>query len=176
MLGAALIALLSAASSCKPVQDECSSEDSESCLGREQAIVCHAHKLVTVQCRGPSGCVPGTGTKHCDEALGVAGETCNSRSRASCSLDRGMMLQCEGDVWKPLHRCRGPKACHPENGSLHCDTGGALEGDPCVAEGAGECSVDGRSLLLCKDKRFTSGGACPEGKTCKEGDGLAGCE
>jgi hypothetical protein len=175
VLGALVCALL-VAPNCKPAQDECSSEGTESCLGREQAIVCHAHRLVTIACRGPSGCVPAPGPKHCDEAAGVAGEACNSPLRAACSTDKGSILECNGDVWKPVHRCRGVKGCYAENGSVHCDTAGALEGDPCVAEGAGECSVDGRSLLVCKDQRFVNGGTCKDAKSCKEGNGLAGCE
>jgi hypothetical protein len=88
------------------------------------------------------------------------GDVCEA-SAARC-LGAGEALVCvEGTLVRLT--CRGPDAC----AEGVCDQSVARVGDACA--GTAACTEDRGSFLVCRDRRFAVGAACPDG--CQiEGD------
>ncbi len=112
---------------------------------------------------------PGPQAPH---GFAVANSACDGK-RAACSLDKGAMLECDGDKLVVALMCRGPAQCHTvdQGDSVSCDYTRAEENDPCnVSDSA--CSMDAKSELRCNGVKWVRSGACkgPDGCTTTPSD------
>ncbi len=103
-----------------------------------------------------------------------AGGSCSTEAEAACD-GKTAALTCTGGKWEKTE-CRGPKGCSVTGALVDCDHSLAQLDDLCDHEGNYACSVDGKSLLQCKSKKFVLDEACKGNAKCKVTGSQAGCD
>jgi len=156
------------------VGDGCNQEDDTACtLDRTSALVCRSSKFVVSQpCKGPRGCTNSGETVYCDNAVAEPGDLCTEEGDPACKTDRGSFMKCQKGKFVVTNGCRGPKKCtvteKPDENKEHfeCDDSITGVGDPCEDEGEESCSLDGKSLDVCKAHHIAVSKSCPGPKAC----------
>src|ERR1700722_15465540 len=104
--------------------DKCVSNGTFQCSDPSAALLCAGGTLVSMPCRGPSGC-QGTGPgSQCDDDLGQAGEPClagSSGENYACGTDQKSELVCSAGKWAVNSTCKGPAGCKITGEMVHCD-------------------------------------------------------
>lgn len=158
-----------AGEACDPAQDdhECSTDKKSDlkCTG--------SHWKEVDRCLGPSACKSTAREVSCDNTVSEDGAPCISDGDTACSRDGKSLLLCSGNKMTVHEPCRGDGGCKSVSGKPTCDTSIAEVGDACDEEGFSSCSVDRKSVLLCKEKRRISMRACKTG--CRVSAGKIEC-
>jgi hypothetical protein len=131
---------------------------------RSAALVCRDGRFdLWRRCRGANGCsILGEQHLDCDTTLGEAGDPCEKEETFACSVDRHVMLECDGHTFVAASTCRGSLGCHfdAESHKVECADGVAVEGDPCIEPDRITCGSDGKSELICVGKRYAKKREC----------------
>lgn len=172
-LGVVVLGVLGVAG-CKPKAGDSCEQGKRLCQDPKTEMWCQDGKLATGPCKGPKGCTTEGTTMRCDISANAVGEPCSpdDQDAAACTADGKSMVVCEKGKYA-IRPCRGPKACK-ELGKVDCDESMAQLGDACSGAGY-KCSVDGKSLLQCKDGKAALDEKCPEGESCKVAGNEVGC-
>jgi hypothetical protein len=138
-------------------------------------VRCMDGKYRRFACRGKEACHRSDTKISCDHSLADANDACTSEGLAACSSDMSTMLKCNAGKFTPVMHCGGPKRCQllPDS-KMECDNSTANVGDLCIA--GATCSMDGKSILDCKNNKETlfrtCRGADPK---CVRGGDLVNC-
>jgi hypothetical protein len=130
-----------------------------------EAVVCEAKGYVGWRtCRGPKGCAVASGRVECDQTRADDGDACGSDGAFACSAAGPGMVRCDGERFRRVSGCRGPKGCSRDlaTNKTVCDDTVAAEGDPC-ATSTNACSQDLHHELECH------GGAWRVERECASG-------
>jgi hypothetical protein len=109
-------------------------------------------------------------------SIGVEGEPCGGGEGYTCTGDKKTQLKCVEAKWKAEASCGGPDGCESTGVFAKCDSSVAKVGDLCSKEGSPACAADGKSILLCKSKKYAEGKNCPDGTRCNGGSIIIRCE
>ncbi len=132
--------------------DSCSTQDQADCKDDRSIVTCDDGKFVEFPCNGPAGCKKEGVLIKCDESLGKVGDPCATANTLACATDGSAQLACTDRKWVLSRDCRGPNKCAAEGLYVKCDQTVAKVGDSCD-DTAAACSVDGKSVLECADKK-----------------------
>ncbi len=158
--------------SANKADDRCSKDDegAAACADPKTIVVCRGGKYLPSPCRGPDGCQRKDGRAHCDTSVAEAGDACaESEKGKSCSKDGAQLLSCQGGKMATLFFCRGPDGCKIVDKKLNCDLTVAKLQDVCPGEMEGKhaCTMDKKSILICKSKKFAADSDCDKpGESC----------
>ena len=156
------------------VGEPCEDQDNVACsVDKRSELDCKA-KLWTLgaTCKGAKGCELKGEELFCDHTLADKDDPCHRDGQIACANDKTAILRCEGNVFKAIDSCRGPKSCtfeeHPAQQRIefNCDDSVAEAGDPCEAENNHACSVDHKAIHICHSKLFVQLKACTGPKGC----------
>jgi hypothetical protein len=157
--------------------DPCSlaNEGASQCSANgRRMILCHQGRYELHSCRGPKGCDDADGKVQCDRSVQMESDPCVVDGSFTCSMDNKRALLCKGRKFVVDEYCRGPKGCTVAADKAQCDRGPQNNAEPCHKNGDFECSVDGKTILVCKNLRWEVEQKCP-GK-CVPTSGKASCE
>lgn len=131
----------------------------------KQRLKCVEGKMIKIhECRGAGKCEANGEMINCDMSQLSVGDPCeiDEERLATCSVDRADMLRCKAGKFVLASRCRGEKKCSSKqyDTNILCDDSVQEVSDPCTAEGATVCSVDGKSQLQCQDGAFVVKKTC----------------
>jgi hypothetical protein len=84
----------------------------------------------------------------------------------ACSPDKTLELTCSGGRWAPMQSCRGAGACKGSPGSVSCDLGNPIVGDPCVPGATPAKCVNRLSVQQCNNGKWSEN-PCTPPTTCK---------
>jgi hypothetical protein len=121
-------------------------------------------------CGGPKGCVVSAGQVECDKET----DKCAREGQSVCSQDRRTRLACKGGKFGVAEQCKGPNSCRIVNNKVDCDDSLGALGDLCSPEDTHACSLDAKSILICKNGKFATDEVCKHG-TCKVEGKQVGC-
>ncbi len=140
----------------------------QTCLDKQNALVCRGDKFVKVACNGPLGCTKFEQKANCDDSIAMEGDACMGATdeEYACSPDKKRALACKGGVFQKLLECRGAAGCSQLGTQLSCDTSLAAKGDPCKTQGQVACSADGTEMVICRDGKFVLHRFCRGPKHC----------
>jgi hypothetical protein len=110
----------------------------------------------------------------CDRSVQMENDTCHVEEDHRCSPDKKKKLVCKSGKYSLDSWCRGPGGCSTENEIVKCDRGSQKEGDVCERPNDYECAMDGKTILVCKDLKWSVEKKCP-GK-CKSTADKIGCQ
>ncbi|GAC1351263.1 MAG: hypothetical protein NVSMB1_02600 [Polyangiales bacterium] len=110
------------------------------------------------------------------------GEPCNAlddRLRGSCKGQNAAIV-CIGGEYTEVD-CRGPGGCSnrgwlPWGGEVNCSVGGGEVGRGCMQNKTYGCSSDQKSMLVCKNHRWTAEMECSGPKGCQQTEHEANCD
>lgn len=161
--------------------DPCSTEDdgAAACTDDKTLIVCQGGQYQPAPCRGPAGCKTNDGRPLCDTTIAAAGDGCKDADKPkACSTDGKQYLVCKAGKMTVELECRGPDGCKSEGGKLDCDLTIAQVGDTCLKEmdGKNACSLDRKSIVVCKGGKFEVDEPCKPPEGCLATDGSIRCE
>jgi hypothetical protein len=150
--------------------------DGARCVNESTSLVCSEGRLVTVPCRGASGCAESSESVRCDSTVATEGDRCDEGT-FSCSVDGKSRLKCINGRFAVDAACLGDDGCTVVGPVTNCDTSKAEIGADCDNGGSLACSLDGTKMLVCE-------GRWVEGSTCRKGcrrngnaqTGLVECE
>ncbi len=138
----------------KPKAGEtCSTQDQADCKDDKTIVTCDQNKYIEYPCKGPAGCKKEGVLVKCDESFGDVDDACSLNGNYTCASDGTAQLICTDRKWVLSRNCRGPNKCKPEGLQVKCDQTLAEVDDVCDANTAA-CSVDGKTVLECTDKKF----------------------
>jgi hypothetical protein len=145
-------------------------DDQAVCGGTKRFVRCKDGKISAMSCRGPNGCKSDGENVRCDMTIAVEGDPCSEDAAVACTADQKSMLSCVKGKMTGAQPCRGPAGCHPgkEKDEIVCDNSLGVAGDPCTSGGV--CSVDGTSLLDCKEGKLALAHVCRKGRCEDLGD------
>lgn len=136
-----------------------------SCVSNDQAILqCTGGRMTLTGCEGPRKCDEAANkTVVCDASIGTVGERCSWEGAPSCANDGKTVITCTRGAFEKTKECKGPKGCQAflegDAWRVECDHSLAEVGDVCSGVGS-TCSLDKKSMLLCKDGRFVHEHKC----------------
>jgi hypothetical protein len=165
----AVCALALAFVACKPKAGaSCKLELKEVCIGDKQALACHDGKWEEMSCKGPQGCAKAGSDYACDQTVAEDKDVCNVSDDHLCTADKKSMLECTKQrKWAFVQNCLGTKGCVLEAKKVTCDNSLANTGDDCTEEDDYACSVDGKTALVCRAKKFIVASNCKGKLGCK---------
>ena len=139
-----------------------------SCVEEHRMIACRGGRYRSVPCRGPKGCANEEGKALCDTSIAVPTDPCKDDGLKACSQEGKDVLVCQTGEMQALYRCRGPAGCESKNGKLECDMSVVGLDDPCDKgmEGKNACSLDGKSIAVCRGGKFAVDEKCKAGTRC----------
>lgn len=156
------------------VGEPCEDQDNVACsVDKRSELDCKAKQWVLgATCKGAKGCELKSDELFCDHTLADKDDPCHRDGQIACSNDKAFILRCEGNVFKAIDSCRGPKSCtfeeHPAQQRIefNCDDSVAEAGDPCEAENNHACAGDHKAIHVCHSKQFVQLKACTGPKGC----------
>ena len=156
------------------VGEPCEDQDNVACsVDKRSELDCKAKQwTLGATCKGAKGCELKGDELFCDHTLADKDDPCHRDGQIACTNDKSFILRCEGNVFKSIDSCRGPKSCtfeeHPAQQRIefNCDDSIAEAGDPCEAENNHACSVDHKAIHVCHSKQFVQLKACTGPKGC----------
>ena len=140
---------------------------------------------LTAECLGKEGCsTSGTSVK-CDESVGRPGGKCTGRrwkrlnekvwhEPLACSEDDASLLICDRGVFKKVSDCGGA-GCVVGDKEITCQRTSFMVGEACKPEGAGGCTDDKRTLLVCRSGRLVVDIKCGQRERCETKGDYVGC-
>jgi hypothetical protein len=152
-------------------------EEGDACLGgaetyacavdHQRALSCHGGKWTLWRsCKGEGGCAwKGRSNVECDSTIADIGDPCTTAGNVACSPDGKNIYVCRGDKFDTYKGCRGDKGCRVTDRVAECDTSLAAEGDACDVAEDRVCTVDKKSVLVCR------GGKLLKEKDCRRDGG-----
>jgi hypothetical protein len=151
------------------VGDGCNQTDDMACTeDGKNAVTCRAYKFVVSQaCRGPRGCATKGDRADCDNSLADPGDPCTTEGDTACQTSRATLLKCTKGTFRVSNGCRGAKHCtvatkpDENNENFECDDSMTEVGDPCEDDGELSCSVDHKTLNVCKAHQIALNKVCP---------------
>jgi hypothetical protein len=146
--------------------DACAKMQGDRCTADSKGyLTCTNGTLVLAStCKGPLGCSAFDESVACDTSVADVGDACASGE--SCARDGHTLLACVGGKRAESRKCRGPAGCKETRGAVRdCDDSIAEAGEPCNAL-SHACSVDGKSVLACKDAKFAPEKTCAGATVC----------
>lgn len=160
------------------LNDGCDEENEPACsVDKKSALECHGNKFALGEtCKGSRGCVVNGENITCDNDISDIGDPCHFEGDYACTPDKTYALKCVGKKMTKLNSCRGAKACRvlelPQEKKIEfvCDDTLAQLGDSCDEEGEHACSMDKKSIYVCKGLVFTMLNACTGPKGCSFDD------
>jgi hypothetical protein len=141
-------------------------ENRKTCTPDGKAMLtCEKGKVSSTKCSGPNECRTDPMGTHCDEGLPIAGDTCEAHGKYGCGRYQALLL-CKTMKWTAVRPCRGGCADSFEHAT--CDIRGALPDESCDEweSGMGNCSPDGKQVLICRNARWSVATACDGEKKC----------
>jgi hypothetical protein len=143
-------------------------EGAASCVEEHRMIACRGGRYRSVPCRGPKGCENEEGKALCDTSIAEPTDPCKDEGLKACSQDGKDVLGCQHGEMQGLYRCRGPGGCESKSGKLECDMSIVGLDDPCdkTMEGKNACSMDGKSIAVCRGGKFVVDEKCKPGTRC----------
>jgi hypothetical protein len=156
------------------LNDGCNEENDVACaVDKKAALECHGGKFVTGEtCKGQRGCEIKADKINCDNDISDVDDPCHFDGDYACTPDKVYVLKCIGKKMTKLNSCRGTKGCRvfelPEEKKIEfvCDDSIAQLNDPCDEEGEHACSMDKKSIYICKGAVFTAFKPCGGPKGC----------
>jgi len=156
------------------VGEPCEDQDNVACaVDKRSELDCKAKQwTLGATCKGAKGCELKGDDLFCDHTLADKDDPCHRDGQIACANDKSFILRCEGNVFKAIDSCRGPKSCtfeeHPAQQRIefNCDDSVAEAGDPCEAENNHACSGDHKAIHICHSKQFVQLKACNGPKGC----------
>jgi hypothetical protein len=103
-----------------------------------------------------------------------AGGKC-SAGKSTCT-DAKSGLFCGSDGTYKIMTCGGLSGCKSQGGKAECDNDIASAGDGCDTPNDGACTVDHRSMLLCKNDAFAVADTCKGPGACKISGSTLTCD
>lgn len=167
--------LISCDNTLATIADGCATNGEIACATDKQAALeCKDHKYVLAEpCKGTRGCEQKDNKFTCDNSVSEVGDPCHFNGDYACSADKSQIVRCVDNKMTPLSSCRGPQRCtifelpQEKRVEFSCDDTIAQENDPCDQENEPACSVDGKSLLLCKSKKYAATKTCTGSAGCR---------
>ncbi|HXK19820.1 MAG TPA: hypothetical protein VNG33_18545, partial [Polyangiaceae bacterium] len=96
--------------------DKCDGSGGACELGGKRLLECKSGKLeATNFCRGKQGCEASTGKVHCDESLGLVGDSCDAAG-AACAVDGMALLKCVKGKLAVAKKCK----CSIDGSQVRC--------------------------------------------------------
>ncbi len=165
----ALVALALVTVGCKPKAGAgCKLETKEVCVGDKQALACHDGKWEEMSCKGPAGCAKQGNDYQCDQTVADDKDVCNIVEDHLCTADKKSMLECKKDhKWAFVQNCLGARGCVLEQKKVTCDNSLANANDDCTEDDDYACTVDGKTALVCRNKKFQVASNCKGKNGCK---------
>jgi hypothetical protein len=175
-------------------KDPCTKKDGWTCTADNKTLlICDGTSFYAgSSCKGGLGCQVIANKVTCNNDVADLGDPCPAKPEDkdyACSSDKGMLLVCKDHKMVGFNSCRGPRACKVEesaapNGAtqykINCDDDIAVAGDPCAEPGEQSCTADKKSMLECRDGKFTSIKTCPGNKGCachgENGPNVCACD
>jgi len=153
---------------CKPKPgDKCSGAGLPTCSDPATALICLNGTVTALPCRGPKACTSTTSQVSCDNALALAGDSCDQPGDVACSVDHKAALECQNGKFAVAETCKGVRACQVEGNDISCDDDVADLGDPCHTEATYACSTDKLTALKCVNKKFQVLNTCRGKDGCR---------
>jgi hypothetical protein len=155
-------------------KDGCDEEGEVACsVDKKAALECHGNKFVVGEtCKGARGCTVADEKISCDNDISDIGDPCHFIGDYACTADKTYALKCVDSKMTKLNSCRGVKGCRvfelPQEKKVEfiCDDTIAQPDDACDEEGEHACSMDKKSIYVCKGLKFTMLKACDGPKGC----------
>jgi hypothetical protein len=153
---------------CKPKPgDKCSGAGLPTCSDPATALICLNGTVTALHCRGPKACTPTASEVQCDNALALAGDSCDQPGDVACSVDHKSALECQSGKFAVAETCKGVRGCQVEGNDISCDDDVADLGDPCHTEATYACSTDKLTALKCVGKKFQALNTCRGKDGCR---------
>lgn len=102
------------------------------------------------------------------------GGSCKAEGTESC-LDEKRALACHGGKWEEMP-CRGAKGCLAAGGGDVCDQSVAEPNDTCNVVDDNVCASDKRTMMACKNHRWTVTQTCLGAKGCSVAARIVKCD
>jgi hypothetical protein len=167
VLAIPLALVLLTGTGCKPKEGgDCKIETKQTCVDPKTALACHAGKWEKEACKGKKGCVTQESEGECDQSTAETNDVCNLADDHACTADKKIMVRCSKYKFATVETCLGPSGCERSDKEARCDNSAATAGDPCTEENDHACSIDGKSMLLCKNLKFEERLSCKGQKGC----------
>ena len=171
------LALCAAAVGCKPKEGgDCKIDTKQACVDPKTAIACHGGKWEKELCKGPKGCVTNGSDGECDQSIAEKDDVCNLAEDHACAPDKKSMVRCVKYKFATVETCSGPLGCERTEKEARCDNSTAAAGDPCTEDNDHACSVDGKTMLLCKGGKFEERLACKGKNGCSLNGSAVRCD
>ena len=157
------------------VGEGCEDIDNVACtVDKKGELDCKNHKWVLgATCKGTKGCELKGDELFCDHTIADKDDPCHKDGQIACTTDKQFILRCQDHVMTAIDSCRGPKSCTFEEQparqiiEFSCDDAVAQEGDPCASDNNHACSVDGKTMHICRNSKFVSFKPCGGAKGCR---------
>jgi hypothetical protein len=152
--------------------DKCVNNGKFTCMDPSTAMLCQAGTIVTMPCRGPTGCQGMGPGSQCNDDLGQAGEPCLAGvggENYACTTDMKGELVCTGGKWTVNSTCKGPRGCKVAGEIIHCDDDFADIGDACLSSASDanySCTPDKKTIVVCQQNKFVEWEGCHGPKGC----------
>jgi hypothetical protein len=167
----------------RPKEGESCSTLKGRCLSKQDALYCvgldtHAGTYQKLRCLGPKGCTEAGGRIGCDTTITDLGAVCPEalQATAACAGDGKSMLVCNARKWETQNKCLGAKGCSVSGDTVHCDESVSAAGDTCAHDGGMACTADGKTRLVCKDKKMVASSTCDGPEGCHVRGDDVGCD
>ena len=162
------VSLLFVAPGCSPKPGKsCGEGDKPVCLDPSTALECKGGTWQAAPCLGPDGCKSDESKIACDVTLAKTGDTCREKDdkRYSCTGDKKTQLRCKNSKWAVTAQCTGESGCDAKGIFANCSGSVSNEGDECDAPKDATrknytCSIDKKSMLVCKDGKWKAVEQC----------------
>jgi hypothetical protein len=155
---------------CKPrVGSKCEGKQ-ERCLDAKTALRCGDDgKYIGVNCSGAIGCIALGSTVTCDMRDATEGAPCLNVQDGDhvCNETKDGALQCKANTFQRDQECRGAKGCSMLGKVVTCDNTKAEKGDLCHRNDGHACSVDGKSMFICRNGHFEPWRVCRGKDACQ---------
>ena len=160
------------------VTDVCNNASDYTCSDdKKQSLHCKNDKWeLDEPCGGPKGCTQSSHTVDCDTTFSKEGDKCTREDNHACTPDKKGHVVCHGGKFVLTEYCRGQNSCRVVGDKINCDDSLASVGDPCDTEDNYACSVDAKTILKCRSKKFILDETCRKGLSCKVSASTVGCK
>ncbi|HEY1960317.1 MAG TPA: hypothetical protein VGH28_32125 [Polyangiaceae bacterium] len=154
--------------------DACNVSDFACSTDGKSELRCDGSKFVVASpCGGPDACTVspsknGGYSLRCDTHIAPLGAPCLDDGHFACTPDGKSQLRCARGHFTLAMTCKGAGGCKisknrvDDTTTVACDGDLSDVGDPCRPD-VHACTLDGKSLLACKDGLFAIDRGCPRG-------------
>ena len=156
------------------VGDTCSTQDQADCKDETTIVTCDQGKYIEYPCKGPAGCKKEGRARQMRRVARRPGRRLQPRRQLHLRLRPQRPARVQGaQVGDEQPLPRPPTSARPKDPYVKCDQTVAEVGDACENKAAA-CSVDGKSVLECAEKKFAAKQKCDT--ECEIKDRLVQCK